>query len=94
MRFTKKKSKRFLAAKARIRLARAMSPLDVKPVKCSLPRKPRADFKITIEARTGERVQLSLIRYNKTFITEGGFRSARQIAAGIEQLIRHLHLPR
>lgn len=87
--WTKEHSKRAVAAKARLRIARARTEPSLAPTgKVPLPRRPKPDFIIRIESKRGERVQLSLTRWEGWFITADGIKSARQIARGIELLIR------
>jgi hypothetical protein len=87
--WTKQHSRNAVAARARLRIERAQNQPDLMPPgKVPVPRRPKPDFIIRIESKSGERVQLSLIRFGKRFLTRDGFRSARQISRGIELLIR------
>jgi hypothetical protein len=91
--WTKKHSRNAVAARARRRLERENKEVELSPVgKVYVPRKIKPDFILRIEAKTGERTQLSVIRFGKQFITSDGIKSARQISAGIEHLMRGLHL--
>ena len=100
MRWTKQHSKNAVAAKARLRRERfeaAAAALnhELREFRAhAAPPHFRAepDFKITIEARGGERTRIFITRIGKKFLTTDGFKSARQIARGIEMLLRHCSL--
>ena len=88
MTWTKAHSKNAVAAKARKRLA-AVEQLGFEEQggRVRLPRLA-ADFTINIRARSGGRVQISVTRLGKRFLTAQGVRSARQISRAIEVLLR------
>ena len=48
----------------------------------------KPDFTIRIESKSGDRVQFSVTRFGKSFITPDGSKSAREISRGVENLIR------
>jgi hypothetical protein len=87
---TKRHSQNAVAGRARLRTERAQHAPDPPAGKVPVPRRPKADFIIRIEAKSGERVQISLVRWGKRFLTPNGFKSARQISRGIEMLIRYI----
>lgn len=87
--WTKLRSARAVAARARRRLARAAAPPDGSSVRVFTPRRPAADFIIRISTCRGDRIQISLTRFGRRFLTADGPRSARQISRGIEMLLLH-----
>lgn len=91
MYWTKKHSKNAVAAKERLRQQRNDSIPDWKHSKLPNLRRPAPDFTINIRTRSGERVQITAVRYGKQFITADGVKSARSIARGIELILRHFH---
>ena len=88
MRWTKQHSNNAVAAKARLRIARADSEPDVDTLnKCYHPRKPAADFIVTVKSKHGDRLQVSAWRFGKQIILSEGVKSVRQLCRGIEHLI-------
>lgn len=85
--WTKQHSRNAVAAKERLRIARANSEPEWKPSKCPVPRRAAADFIITIKSKRGERLQVSAWRYNGRVILSEGIKSARQLCRGLELLI-------
>ena len=89
MKWTKRHSANAVAAKLRLRIARGESELQPEARgSVYTPRRPRPDFVIQIRSKSGDRVQMSLHRFGKRFITSQGIKSAREISRGIEALIR------
>lgn len=93
MKWTKAHSRNAVAAKARLRIARALAAGEP-PAATPTSKLPKLvpDFTINIRTRTGERVQITATRWNRQFITGDGIKSARQISRGIELLLRHFTL--
>lgn len=87
MRWTKRHSQNAVAAKARLRIARAHAEPSWPRVKCHVPRTPAADFIITIKSKRGERLQVSVWRFNGHVILSEGIKSVRQLCRGLEHLI-------
>lgn len=91
MKWTKAHSQKAIAAKARLRMqrAKALPPAAGSVVfcaKCIKPRPAKPDFILRLEDRFGERLQISIHRYNGKVILPGGM-SVRQLCRGLEQLI-------
>lgn len=87
MRWTKLHSQNAVAAKAFLRIARATAAPAVKDRRyLPKPRRPAADFIITIKSKRGERVQVSIYRWRGSVRTREG-QSARQFCRGLEQLL-------
>lgn len=87
MRWTKRHSQNAVAARSRLRIARATAPPDFKPARnVFTPRRPKPDFIIRIESRRGERLQVSVNRFMGRVRTSDG-QSARQFCRGLEQLL-------
>jgi hypothetical protein len=87
MRWTKQHSKNAVAAKERLRIARADADPVIEPArKLRLPRKARPEFIIRIESARGERLQVSISRFFGRVRTSDG-QSARQFCRGLEQLL-------
>ncbi len=84
MLWTKQHSQNAVAAKARKRMAEPV--IDESTGTPYKPRKAKPDFIIRIEDRFGERIQMTINRYNGKVITSTG-QSARQLCRGIKQLI-------
>jgi hypothetical protein len=87
MKWTKRHSQNAVAAKARLRIARANSEPDEIPTGFYTPRRPAADFIISIKSNRGERLQVSAWRLNGRVILSEGIKSVRQLCRGIELLI-------
>lgn len=88
MRWTKRHSQNAVAAKARLRIARANAePVLPSVGRCYKPRRTAADFIITIKSKRGERLQVSVWRFNGMVILSEGIKSVRQLCRGIELLI-------
>ena len=86
--WTKRHSKNAVAAKARLRIARANADVVPEPArKMPKPSTPAADFIITIKSRRGERLQVSAWRFNGRGMFSEGIGSVRQFCRGLEQLI-------
>lgn len=87
VKWTKRHSQNAVAAKARLRLARANAgaPAEGQTL-VRLPRKAKPDFIIRIEDRFGERMQVSVWRTGGRVWTGSG-QSARQFCRGLEQLL-------
>ena len=91
MRWTKQHSQNAVAAKARLRLARAQCFTEavgslVFAAKVSKPRPSKPNFIIRIEDRFGERMQISVHRLFGRVHIQGGL-SVRQLCRGIEHLL-------
>lgn len=87
MRWTKQHSKNAVAAKERLRIARATADPVIEPArKLRLPRKAKPEFIIRIESARGERLQVSISRFFGRVRTSDG-QSARQFCRGLEQLL-------
>lgn len=85
MQWTKRHSRNAVAAKARLRQARAQAEYPSDRIKCAVPRPMKADFIIRIEDRFGERLQVSVFRcMGRVHVSGGG--SVRQLCRGLEQL--------
>ena len=89
MAWTKQHSQNAVAAKARRRAERAQFEPEHYSGEVFRPQKPVSDFIITVRHKSGERIQLSAIRYGKQFITNEGIKSARDIGRGIELILRY-----
>lgn len=87
MKWTKRHSQNAVAAKARLRIARANTKLELSDGKCFKPRIPAADFIITIKSNRGERLQVSAWRFNGRVMLSDGVKSVRQFCRGLELLI-------
>lgn len=85
--WTRERSIRANTAKERLRIQRAQAEPEIDRVKCPVPRKPAADFTITVKAKSGERVQVSVWRFYNRCIISDGIKSVRQLCRGLEQLI-------
>jgi hypothetical protein len=77
-----------VAKRARRRMERAAREWDEGNRSAPVPRRPAADFILTIRSRSGDRVQVSATRVGKQLLTADGLVSARQLARGIEHLLR------
>lgn len=90
MRWTKQHSQNAVEAKRRLRILRATQEPEPQP-DWKMPKLPRhvPDFTITIRTRRGDRCQITATRYGKQMLTGDGIKSVRQIARGIEALLRH-----
>lgn len=87
MKWTRERSIRANAAKERLRIQRAQTEPEIDRVQCPIPRKPAADFIVTVKSKTGERVQVSVWRFYNRCVISGGIKSVRQLCRGLEQLI-------
>lgn len=87
MKWSKQRSLRAHAAKERLRIKRAQAELEIDRVKCQIPRRPAADFTVTVRAKNGERVQVSIWRFCNRYIISDDIKSVRQLCRGLEQLI-------
>lgn len=85
--WTKRHSQNAVAAKGRLRIARANAEPELSPCKCFKPRTPAADFIITIKSKRGERLQVSAWRFNGRVLLSDGVKSVRQFCRGLELLI-------
>jgi hypothetical protein len=86
--WTKRHSQNAVAAKARLRIARANSDVEPEsPVKVVTPRRAVADFIITVKSKRGERLQVSAWRFNGRVLLSDGVKSVRQFCRGLELLI-------
>lgn len=85
--WTKRHSRNAVAAKARLRIARATTEPELPSGKFPIPRRPAADFIITIKSKRGERLQVSVWRYYNKVILSEGITSVRQLCRGIEHLL-------
>lgn len=86
MRWTRERSIRANAAKERLRIARATAEPEMPIGKVQIPRRPAADFIITIKSKRGERIQVSMWRFYNRCLFSDGIKSARQLCRGLEQL--------
>jgi hypothetical protein len=87
MRWTKRHSQNAVAAKARLRIQRALAEPEFAPsAKVFTPRRTKPDFIIRIESARGERMQVSVHRFFGRVRTSDG-QSARQFCRGLEQLL-------
>lgn len=85
--WTKKHSANAVAAKARLRMERALAETEIEPPRPTrLPRLGKPDFIIRIESKRGERLQVSVRRFMGRVRTNDG-QSARQFCRGLEQLL-------
>lgn len=85
--WTKEHSRNAVAAKRRRRLERADRPA-AEPRRYVPHPRPTPDFTIQIRSRSGDRVQVSVTRLGRRFLTADGVKSAREISRGIEVLLR------
>lgn len=90
MRWTKQHSKNAVAAKQRLRILRAQQEPEPQP-DWKMPKMLRhvPDFTINIRTRRGDRCQITATRWGRQLITSDGIKSARQVARGIEMMLRH-----
>ncbi len=85
--WTKQHSRNAVAAKGRLRMTREEPEEEVRPARSPRPRAARADFKINVQSKRGERLQISVWRIGKSIFTNCGANSARQLCRGLELLI-------
>lgn len=90
MRWTKQHSQNAVAAKHRLRIIRAQQEPEPE-TNWSAPKLTRhvPDFTINIRTRRGDRCQITATRFGKQLITGDGIKSVRQVARGIEMMLRH-----
>lgn len=87
MGWTKRHSQNAVAAKARLRIERALAEPEFEPSrKVPMPRRAKPDFIIRIESSRGERLQVSVHRFFGRVRTSDG-QSARQFCRGLELLL-------
>ena len=86
---TKQHSNNSVAAKARRRMEQNKVPCAPEPPGRAYAPRPVPDFTIQIRSRSGDRVQISVTRFGKQFITSEGIKPLRDIMRGMEQLLRH-----
>lgn len=87
MKWTRERALRAVAAKERLRIERANVEIDCTPVNLPRIRAARPDFKISIESKRGERLQISIWRSGRGIFTNCGIDSARRLCRGLELMI-------
>ena len=76
----------------RKRIERATAEPAKEPMRYIPHPRGKSDFTIRIESRSGDRVQISVMRWGKQFITNDGIKSARDISRGLETMLREATL--